>query len=355
MLFPKGISKKEKPLMKILVTGGTGYIGSHTVVELQMAGYDVVAIDNFDNSHPSVLQNIEKITGKKVLFEKLDIRDKQALKAFVSNHKDIDAVIHFAASKAVGESVEKPLKYYENNVGGTVNLLEAMQENGIENIVFSSSCTVYGEANPPVNEDAPIMLAQSPYGNTKQICEEVLFDQTKASNLKTVSLRYFNPVGAHDSALIGELPLGVPNNLVPFITQTAIGKREVLTVFGNDYNTPDGTCIRDFIHVVDLAKAHIKAVEYLSNKKYTSAFSVFNLGTGKGSSVLEVINTFESVSQVKLNYKIGPRRGGDITQIYAGCDKAEKELGWKTERDLENCMKTAWDWEKNLENINVSK
>ena len=340
--------------MKILVTGGTGYIGSHTVVELQMAGYDVVAIDNFDNSHPSVLQNIEKITCKKVIFEKLDIRDKQALKSFVSKHKDIDAVIHFAASKAVGESVEKPLKYYENNVGGTVNLLEAMQENGIENIVFSSSCTVYGEANPPVNEDAPITLAQSPYGNTKQICEEVLFDQTKASNLKTVSLRYFNPVGAHDSALIGELPLGVPNNLVPFITQTAIGKREVLTVFGNDYNTPDGTCIRDFIHVVDLAKAHIKAVEYLSNKKYNSTFSVFNLGTGKGSSVLEVIHTFEKVTQVKLNYKIGPRRGGDITQIYAGCDKAEKELGWKTERDLENCMKTAWDWEKNLEHINVS-
>ncbi len=335
--------------MKILVTGGTGYIGSHTVVELQNAGYDVVIIDNFDNSHPSVLQNIEKISGKKAIFEKLDIRNKQALKDFVSTHKDILAVIHFAASKAVGESVENPLKYYENNVGGTVNLLEAMQENGIDNIVFSSSCTVYGEANPPVNEDAPIMLAQSPYGNTKQICEEVLLDQTKASNLKTVSLRYFNPVGAHDSALIGELPLGIPNNLVPFITQTAAGKREVLTVFGNDYNTPDGTCIRDFIHVVDLAKAHIKAVEYLINKKHTSSFSVFNLGTGKGSSVLEVINTFEKVTGVKLNYKIGQRRVGDITQIFAGCDKAEKDLDWKTERDLENCMKTAWAWEKHLE------
>ncbi|NDC31497.1 MAG: UDP-glucose 4-epimerase GalE [Bacteroidetes bacterium] len=341
--------------MKILVTGGTGYIGSHTVVELQNAGYEVVVIDNFDNSHPSVLLNIEKITGKKVIFEKIDIRDKKSLKDFVSNNKDIDAIIHFAASKAVGESVEKPLKYYENNVGGTLNLLEAMQENGIENIVFSSSCTVYGEATPPVNEDAPIMIAQSPYGNTKQICEEVLLDQTNASNLKTVSLRYFNPVGAHDSALIGELPLGVPNNLVPYITQTAIGKREILTVFGNDYNTPDGTCIRDFIHVVDLAKAHIKAVEYLTNKKYKSSFSVFNLGTGKGSSVLEVIQTFEKVTQVKLNYKIGSRRGGDITQIYAGCEKAESELGWKTERDLENCMKTAWDWEKNLENINVSE
>jgi UDP-glucose 4-epimerase len=335
--------------MKILVTGGTGYIGSHTVVELQNAGYEVVVIDNFDNSHPSVLQNIEKITGKKVIFEKIDIRDKKSIKEYVSRNKDINAVIHFAASKAVGESVEKPIKYYENNVGGTLNLLEAMQENGIENIVFSSSCTVYGEATPPVNEDAPIMIAQSPYGNTKQICEEVLLDQTNASNLKTVSLRYFNPVGAHDSALIGELPLGIPNNLVPYITQTAIGKREILTVFGNDYNTPDGTCIRDFIHVVDLAKAHIKAVEYLSNKKYTSAFSVFNLGTGKGSSVLEVIQTFERVTQVKLNYKIGPRRGGDITQIYAGCEKAKKELGWKTERNLENCMKTAWDWEKKLQ------
>ena len=335
--------------MKILVTGGTGYIGSHTVVELQNAGYEVVVIDNFDNSHPSVLQNIEKITGKAVAFEKIDIRDKKSLKEFVGRNKDINAVIHFAASKAVGESVENPLKYYENNVGGTVNLLEAMQENGINNIVFSSSCTVYGEATPPVNEDAPIKLAQSPYGNTKQICEEVLLDQTKASNLKTVSLRYFNPVGAHDSALIGELPLGIPNNLVPYITQTAIGKREILTVFGNDYSTPDGTCIRDFIHVVDLAKAHIKAVEYLSNKKYKSAYSVFNLGTGKGSSVLEVIQTFERVTQVKLNYKIGPRRGGDITQIYASCDKAEKELGWKTERDLENCIKTAWSWEKKLE------
>ncbi len=340
--------------MKILVTGGTGYIGSHTVVELLNANYEVVAIDNFDNSYPSVVENIEKITGKKLLFENIDIRDKQLLKNFISKHKDIDAVIHFAASKAVGESVQNPLKYYENNVGGTVNLLEAMQENDIKNIVFSSSCTVYGEANPPVNEDAPIMHAQSPYGNTKQICEEVLYDQTKASNLKVVSLRYFNPIGAHDSALIGELPLGVPNNLVPFITQTAIGKRDTLTVFGIDYATPDGTCIRDFIHVVDLAKAHIKAVEYLSNKKYKNSFSVFNLGTGKGSSVLEVIQTFERVSQVKLNYKIGKRREGDITQIYAGGQKAEIELGWKTERDLENCMATAWAWEKQLANNNAN-
>jgi UDP-glucose 4-epimerase len=334
--------------MKILVTGGTGYIGSHTVVELHNAGHEVVAIDNFDNSYPDVLDNIEKITGKKVVFQKVDIRDKKALTDFMVSQKGIDAVIHFAAFKAVGESVQNPLKYYENNVGGTVNLLYAMEAAGISQIAFSSSCTVYGEANPPVDENTARPEAQSPYGNTKQICEEVLFDYTKASNLKVVSLRYFNPVGAHDSALIGELPIGVPNNLVPFITQTAIGKREVLTVFGNDYPTIDGTCIRDYIHVVDLAKAHVKAIEFLEQKKYTEAYSVFNLGTGKGNSVLEVIQSFEKVSGEKVNYKIGPRRGGDVIQIYANCDKATNVLGWKTERDLDNCMQTAWAWEKHL-------
>jgi UDP-glucose 4-epimerase len=334
--------------MKILVTGGTGYIGSHTVVELHNAGHEVVAIDNFDNSYPDVLDNIEKITGKKVVFQKVDIRDKKALTDFMVSQKGIDAVIHFAAFKAVGESVQNPLKYYENNVGGTVNLLCAMEAAGISQIAFSSSCTVYGEANPPVDENTAKPEAQSPYGNTKQICEEVLFDYTKASNLKVVSLRYFNPVGAHDSALIGELPIGVPNNLVPFITQTAIGKREVLTVFGNDYPTIDGTCIRDYIHVVDLAKAHVKAIEFLEQKKYTEAYSVFNLGTGQGNSVLEVIQSFEKVTGVKVNYKIGPRRGGDVIQIYANCDKATKVLGWKTERDLDNCMQTAWAWEKHL-------
>jgi UDP-glucose 4-epimerase len=334
--------------MKILVTGGTGYIGSHTVVELHNAGHEVVAIDNFDNSYPDVLDNIEKITGKKVVFQKVDIRDKKALTDFMVSQKGIDAVIHFAAFKAVGESVQNPLKYYENNVGGTVNLLYAMEAAGISQIAFSSSCTVYGEANPPVDENTAKPEAQSPYGNTKQICEEVLFDYTKASNLKVVSLRYFNPVGAHDSALIGELPIGVPNNLVPFITQTAIGKREVLTVFGNDYPTIDGTCIRDYIHVVDLAKAHVKAIEFLEQKKYTEAYSVFNLGTGKGNSVLEVIQSFEKVSGEKVNYKIGPRRGGDVIQIYANCDKATNVLGWKTERDLDNCMQTAWAWEKHL-------
>jgi UDP-glucose 4-epimerase len=336
--------------MKVLVTGGSGYIGSHTIVELQQAGYDVVAIDNFDNSSPKVLRQIQKITGKPFEFKELDIRNKAALIDFFKQYSNIDAVIHFAAFKAVGESVALPLKYYENNVGGTVNLLFAMQEAGIKNIVFSSSCTVYGEADPPVNEDAPIPVAQSPYGNTKQICEEILRDQSKTGALKVVSLRYFNPIGAHDSALIGELPNGVPNNLVPFITQTAIGKRKVLTVFGNDYPTPDGTCIRDYIHVVDLAKAHVKAIEYVSTKQKVS-FEVFNLGTGMGNSVLEVIQTFEKVSGVKLNYTFGPRRTGDVVKVYASCDKAANVLGWRTERDLKNCLETAWKWEKALANV----
>ena len=337
--------------MKILVTGGAGYIGSHTIVELINAGFDVCTIDNFDNSYPEVLDNLKKITGKEIDFEKVDIRDKAALKKYIMAKQGIDAVIHFAANKAVGESVAFPLKYYENNVGGTVNLLEAMQDANITNIVFSSSCTVYGEANPPVDENTPIPVAQSPYGNTKQICEEILNDQTIATKLNVVSLRYFNPVGAHETALIGELPIGIPNNLVPFITQTAIGKREFLTVFGNDYPTPDGTCIRDYIHVVDLALAHVSAINFLLHKKYTSAFSVFNLGTGQGSSVLDAIKSFEKVSGQKLNYKFGPRRAGDVVQIYASCDKALKELGWKTERDLEECMRSSWKWEQHLQQM----
>ncbi|MDP1725385.1 MAG: UDP-glucose 4-epimerase GalE [Bacteroidota bacterium] len=337
--------------MKILVTGGTGYIGSHTIVELLKAGFDVCTIDNFDNSYPSVLENLNKITGTQIEFDEVDIRDKAALKKYFQSKSGIDAVIHFAANKAVGESVALPLKYYENNVGGTINLLEAMQEAGINNIVFSSSCTVYGEANPPVDEYTAILPATSPYGNTKQICEEILMDQTRASDIKVVSLRYFNPVGAHESALIGELPIGVPNNLVPFITQTAIGKREFLTVFGNDYPTPDGTCIRDYIHVVDLAIAHVAAINYLANKKYRDAFSVFNLGTGNGNSVLEVIQTFEAVTGEKLAYKIGGRRAGDVVQIYASCDKALKELGWKTERSLEECMRSSWKWEQHLQSM----
>ncbi len=333
-------------MKKILVTGGTGYIGSHTVVELQQAGYQVLAIDNFDNSYPDVLDNIEKISGTRPQFEEVDIRNKQQLTDYLCRNKDIEAVIHFAANKAVGESVANPLKYYENNVGGTVNLLYAMEAAGIKNIVFSSSCTVYGEANPPVDESCPIPVANSPYGNTKQICEEVLRDTSNASDLQVVSLRYFNPVGAHDSALIGELPIGVPNNLVPFITQTAIGLREQLTVFGNDYPTPDGTNIRDYIHVVDLAKAHLAALKFLIEKKNTNKFSVFNLGTGQGNSVLDVIHSFEKVTGLSLNYKFGNRRPGDVVQTYASCEKALKELGWKTERDLDNCMSTAWAWEQ---------
>lgn len=335
--------------MKVLVTGGAGFIGSHTVVALQQAGYDVVAIDNFENSTPSVIDNIKKITQKDFVFVEIDIRDKQALKNVFSAHPDIFAVIHFAAYKAVGESVEKPLAYYENNVGGTVNLVEAMQQYHVQNLVFSSSCTVYGNVGAdalPITENSPVVKANSPYGNTKKICEELLFDVAKSSNTKIVALRYFNPIGAHDSALIGELPNGVPNNLIPFVTQTAIGIRERLTVFGNDYPTRDGSCIRDFIHVVDLADAHVKAINYVG--KSAQKFSVFNVGTGNGNTVLEVINAFEKVSGKKLNYQIGPRREGDVVQIFASCDKAEKELGWKANRSLENALQTAWNWELKL-------
>jgi UDP-glucose 4-epimerase len=335
--------------MKVLVTGGTGFIGSHTVVALQQAGYDVVAIDNFENSSESVIQSIKTITGKEFAFIKADIRDKNALNDVFVSHPDIKAVIHFAAYKAVGESVQNPLAYYENNIGGTTNLVMAMQKHNISNLVFSSSCTVYGDVSAdalPITESSPIVKANSPYGNTKKICEELLFDTAKASTTKIVSLRYFNPIGAHDSALIGELPNGVPNNLVPFITQTAIGKRKTLTVFGNDYPTRDGSCIRDYIHVVDLANAHVKAIEFLNET--ANNYSVFNIGTGNGNTVLEVIAAFEKVSNTKLNYAIGPRREGDVVQIYASCDKAIKELKWKAERSLENALETAWNWELKL-------
>jgi UDP-glucose 4-epimerase len=344
--------------MKILVTGGTGYIGSHTVVELQQAGYEVLIFDSLENSTEEVLLQIEKITGLKPTFVKGDIRQQAELNELFLSHRDIAAVIHFAAYKAVGESVSQPLKYYENNVSGTVNLLKSMDAYGIKKIVFSSSCTVYGDVaaeSLPVNENSPIAVANSPYGNTKQICEEVLLDQTKATDLSVVSLRYFNPVGAHDSALIGELPIGVPNNLVPFITQTAVGKRNALTVFGNDYPTPDGTCIRDYIHVVDLAKAHLAALNFMLQKKTGSGYDVFNIGTGKGNSVLEVIQSFEKVSGKKLNYTIGPRRAGDVVQIYASCDKAINQLNWKAERDLDNAMLTSWKWEEHLASQNQIK
>lgn len=336
--------------MKVLVTGGSGFIGSHTVVELQKAGYKVVAIDNFENSTPSVIKNIEKITGQNLDFIQADIRDKHALISVFNQHPDIKAVIHFAAYKAVGESVEKPLAYYENNVGGTVNLVEAMQQHGVQKLVFSSSCTVYGDVSAdalPITEASPVVKANSPYGNTKKICEELLFDAAKSSSTQVVALRYFNPIGAHDTALIGELPNGIPNNLIPFVTQTAIGIREKLTVFGNDYPTRDGSCIRDFIHVVDLAKAHVKAIEFLNNT--TQNYSVFNIGTGNGNTVLEVITAFEKVSGKKLNYQIGPRREGDVVQIFASCNKAINELGWKAERSLENALETAWKWELHLQ------
>jgi UDP-glucose 4-epimerase len=330
--------------VEVLITGGTGYIGSHTAVEFQQAGYTVVVIDNLENSQATVVDHIEKITGIRPHFEIADIRDKQALRSVFEMYPDIKHVVHFAAYKAVGESVTHPLKYYENNIGGTVNLLEIMQEKHIPNFVFSSSCTVYGEAaRLPVTEESPVVKAMSPYGNTKKVCEELLLDQAKASGLQVVSLRYFNPVGAHDSGLIGDQD---PNNLVPYVTQTAIGKRKVLTVFGDDYPTPDGTCIRDYIHVVDLAKAHVKAIQLLEHKKHTENFSVFNIGTGRGNSVMEVIRSFEKVSGQPLHYKIGPRRDGDVANIYSACDKAANVLGWRAERDLDNCMLTAWKWEQ---------
>ncbi|MCU0421247.1 MAG: UDP-glucose 4-epimerase GalE [Bacteroidia bacterium] len=338
--------------MKVLVTGGAGFIGSHTVVELQQAGYDVVAIDNFENSSKEVFQSIQQISGKPFIGIEADIRDKNKLNEVFTAYPDIEAVIHFAAYKAVGESVENPLAYYENNVGGTVNLLEAMRNHSVKHLVFSSSCTVYGDVPAealPITESSPVVKANSPYGNTKKVCEELLFDVSKSSEVKIVALRYFNPIGAHDSALIGELPNGVPNNLIPFVTQTAIGIREKLTVFGNDYPTRDGSCIRDFIHVVDLAKAHVKAITYLANTK--RKFEVFNVGTGNGNTVLEVITAFEKVSGRKLNYQIGGRREGDVVQIFASCDKAEQELGWKAERTLENALETAWKWELHLADV----
>lgn len=333
-------------MAKILVTGGAGYIGSHTVVELMNAGYEVVIIDNFSNSDASALGGIEQITGKAPVFYNIDLCDKEDLNYCLEKEKDVDAIIHFAAFKAVGESERLPMKYYNNNVVGMVNLLDCIIKNNLNNFVFSSSCTVYGDADElPVTENSPIKKAESAYGFTKQIGERMLSDVSKSDNLRVISLRYFNPIGAHDTALLGELPIGVPNNLVPFITQTAIGLREQLTVFGNDYDTPDGTNIRDYIHVVDLAKAHVKAVERLINKKAEDNLEVFNLGTGVGNSVLEVVNTFEKVTGQKLNYKIGARRAGDVVSIYADTKKAGEVLGWKTERDLANSLSTAWKWE----------
>jgi len=333
--------------MKILVSGGTGYIGSHTVVELQNRGFKVVIVDNLSNSNAEIVDQIEQITGLRPEFEVFDLVDKEKTADFFARHNDIAGLIHFAAFKAVGESVEYPLKYYRNNLVSLMNILEAMRENNVQNIVFSSSCTVYGQPdNLPVSEKAPIKNAESPYGNTKQISEEIIQDTIKTSGIHGIALRYFNPIGAHQSSLIGELPLGVPNNLVPFITQTAIGLRDQLKVFGNDYPTADGTPIRDYIHVVDLAKAHVIAIDRMINDKMKKNFEVFNLGTGNGSSVLEVINAFEKVSGLKLNYKIVGRREGDIIQVWADPSYSNEELGWKAEKGLEEMVDSAWEWEK---------
>ena len=339
-------------MQKVLVTGGLGYIGSHTVVELQNAGFEVVIIDNLSNSSMEVLDGIIEITGKTPLFEKIDLRQKSEVIQFFEKHQDISGIIHFAASKAVGESVENPLLYYENNLSTLIYLLQACNNYTIENFIFSSSCTVYGEPDKlPIDESAPVKKATSPYGNTKQISEEILNDSCKVSNLKSIALRYFNPIGAHDSSKIGELPLGIPQNLVPFITQTAAGLRDQLSVFGDDYPTKDGSCIRDYIHVVDLAKAHVVALERLLKNRNSNQFETFNIGTGKGSSVLEVVNAFEKITQQKLNYKIVDRRVGDVISVYADTKKANEVLGWKAENSMEDSLLSSWNWEKKVRNI----
>ncbi|MDP4207309.1 MAG: UDP-glucose 4-epimerase GalE [Bacteroidota bacterium] len=333
---------------RILVTGGTGYIGSHTSVELINEGFDVVIVDNLSNSSIDMLDGIEKITGVRPDFEQFDLCERDKLQNLFKKYPDIEAIIHFAASKAVGESVEKPLLYYRNNLTSLINVLEVMNENPKVSLVFSSSCTVYGQPDVlPVTEEAPIKKANSPYGNTKQIAEEIIQDTIAANPaVKTIALRYFNPIGAHKSALIGELPLGVPQNLIPFVTQTAIGLRQQLSVFGNDYNTTDGSCIRDYIHVVDLAKAHVVAIKRLVENKNKANFEIFNLGTGNGVSVLEILNAFEKATGVKVNYKIVDRRAGDVEQVWADTRYANDELGWKAQSTLEETLRSAWDWEK---------
>ena len=335
-------------MAKVLVTGGLGFIGSHTVVELQENGHEVVIIDDLSNSSIEILSRIESITNQRPIFEQIDLKDKFKVQDFFSRHKDIEGVIHFAASKAVGESVREPLMYYENNTASLIYILQEVKKLKTSNFIFSSSCTVYGQADElPISEDAPVKEAESPYGNTKQIGEEILADVCKVDqDFKVISLRYFNPIGAHDSAKIGELPLGVPQNLVPFITQTAIGIREQLSVFGDDYPTVDGTCIRDYIHVVDLAKAHVVALNRLIRNEEDTNYEIFNLGTGKGSSVLEVVHSFERVSGEKLNYQIAPRRQGDIIAAYADTSKANSILGWKAELSLDDAMRSAWAWEQ---------
>jgi UDP-glucose 4-epimerase len=338
---------------KILVTGGTGYIGSHTVVELQESGFDVIIIDDLSNSSIEVLESIEKITGIKTAFEKFDLADREKTDDFFVRNKGIQAIIHFAASKAVGESVEKPLLYYRNNLVTLMNLLECQIKYDVPNIVFSSSCTVYGQPDVlPVTEQTPRKDAESPYGNTKRVNEDILKDTISANQvLKGIALRYFNPIGAHSSALIGELPLGVPQNLVPFVTQTAAGLRKELSVFGDDYDTIDGSAVRDYINVVDLAKAHVIAIKRLLEGKNKSNYEIFNLGTGTGVSVLQIVKGFENVTGIKLNYKIVGRRSGDIEKIWADTTFANEELGWKAEKGLEETLLSAWNWEKRVRGI----
>jgi UDP-glucose 4-epimerase len=334
----------------ILVTGGTGYIGSHTTVELQKAGYEVVIVDNLSNSNPSVVDGIERITGIRPIFEQADCVDKEALTGIFNTYRGIRGIIHFAASKAVGESVQKPLPYYRNNIMSLLNLLELMPEYPVKGIVFSSSCTVYGQPERlPVDEKAPILPATSPYGNTKQINEEMIRDAIRAgAPYKSIVLRYFNPIGAHPTAEIGELPNGVPHNLIPFLTQTAAGLRKELSVFGNDYNTPDGSCIRDYINIVDLAKAHVIAVERMLNNQSESPLEYFNLGTGRGLSVLELIHFFEKATGVAVPHKITERRSGDIEQIWADPCYANRVLGWRAVESIEDTLRSAWHWQLKL-------
>lgn len=336
----------------ILITGGTGFIGSHTAVELIEAGFRVVIVDNLSNSRVEVIDWIDKITGTRPLFEKIDLLEENLLDDFFSRHSDIKAVIHFAAYKSVPESVKKPLMYYENNIFSLIHLFKLMVKYGVDYFVFSSSCTVYGEPDSlPVTEKSPIKKANSPYGSTKQISEEIISGSINASlPLKAISLRYFNPIGAHPSGLIGELPVGMPGNLVPFITQTAIGLHKELKVFGNDYNTPDGSCIRDYIDVVDLSKAHVNSIERLLKKKNKMDHEIFNLGTGKGVSVLEMIQAFEKSTGIKINYRITGRRDGDVPMVWADTTLANNELGWKADTSLENTLQSAWKWEQYYRN-----
>lgn len=338
---------------QILVTGGTGYIGSHTVVELQNSGFDVIIIDNLSNSQIEVLDNIEKITGIRPSFEKFDLSDSKLTDAFFQKYNDIEAIIHFAAFKAVGESVQKPMEYYRNNINSLLNLLTGMKKYGVQHMVFSSSCTVYGQPDQlPVTESTPRKEAESPYGNTKAICEDIMRDFCKANEeINCIALRYFNPIGAHESALIGEFPLGVPNNLVPFITQTAAGLREELSIFGDDYNTPDGTAIRDYINVVDLSKAHVVAINRLLKDKKKSNYEFFNIGTGEGYSVMQLVKAFIKVTGVNLKYKIVARRSGDIEKIWADTSYANTELGWKSEKTIEETLASSWKWEKKVRGI----